>query len=34
MVDTAKIVLAANEILNELKNKNGKLTYPINPFEL
>ena len=34
MVDTAKIVLAANEVLKELKNKKGKITYPINPFEV
>ena len=34
MIDYNKIVLTANEILKEIKEKKGKITYPINPFEV
>lgn len=34
MVNIGKTILAAERILKEIKNKKGKITYPINPFEL
>lgn len=34
MTNIAKIVLAAEKVLKEIKDKNGKITYPINPFEI
>ena len=34
MADTAKVILAAERILKEIKEKKGKITFPIDPFEL
>ena len=34
MIDLANIVLAAQKVLNKEKNKNGNITFPINPFEI
>lgn len=34
MVDITKTILAANDTLKKLKIRNGKITFPINPFEL
>lgn len=34
MADIAKTLLAAEQVLKIIKEKKGKITYPINPFEL
>ena len=34
MFSISKVTLAAKNVLKELKDKKGKLTFPINPFEL
>lgn len=34
MIDISKISLAVEKVLSEIKRKKGKVTYPINPFEL
>ncbi len=34
MLDKAKSILAAEKVLKELKDKRGKISFPINPFEL
>lgn len=34
MADIAKTILAAEKVLKEIKEKKGKITFPIDPFEL
>lgn len=34
MADNAKVILAAEKVLKEIKEKKGKITFPIDPFEL
>lgn len=34
MINTNNPILAAREVLNKIEDENGKITYPINPFEL
>lgn len=34
MADITKTLLAAKQFLKIIKEKKGKITYPINPFEL